>query len=66
MASNRALLRSFNPNRRRPRACSTCGTMTYVTLAGRWYQHFMPPMQTGYKIPLRHGPICKASGESAK
>lgn len=58
MPSNRALLRSFNPNRKRPRTCPTCGTTTYVTKKGLWQRHFMPPMQTGYDIPLRHGPVC--------
>lgn len=42
-----------------------CGSTTYITKAGYWYKHRMPPKNYGFNMPNRAGPICTLSGRPA-
>lgn len=52
----------FSRRIKSPVYCPKCGQPTHITKAGKWYRHRMPPKNYGYNMPLRAGPICKASG----
>lgn len=62
MPRHRDIYRSLNPKAKKPTTCHMCGSTTYTTKDGRYYIHRMPPLCHGYNLPLRSGPICKASG----
>ena len=50
----------------KPYTCPACGNTAYVTLAGKWKNHRMPPRCFGYEMPLIAGPVCEASGTPAE
>ncbi len=42
--------------------CPGCGSTTRLTNAGFLHRHRMPPMNFGYNMPSRAGPVCAWSG----
>jgi hypothetical protein len=64
--SSGAVTLGFRPSHKPKFCCPHCHNWTYHTDAGRWFKHRMPPMNAGYNMPDRAGPVCKLSGSAAQ